>query len=287
MNHWRRREEDHRVVTAPAMRVLMRERFPMPQASALRERLDDLRVGIEHALAAEQLHGFEEVPGRSDRRVDLESVLHAGVEVVGAVTRRSVDGPGARVERDVVTEHAERRPRVERMLEADVFQLLALHLRDRWTERFPGDARDSRRERLRDDHGTSVDLVRRVVELGMERDRQVRRNRPRRRRPDQDRHGASREFGDALREFIRALGRERELHVDRRRRVILVFDFRFRERGAAVNAPVHRLLALVDQPLLDEPAERPRDGGLVAEIHRQVRARPTCRERRGAGTARS
>src|ERR1041385_3435606 len=44
-----------------------------------------------------------------------------------------------------------------------------------------------------------------------------------------------------------------------------------------MDAPVHRLLALVDQALLDEARERPRDGRLIPEIHGQVRAVP-CAE---------
>ena len=104
----RRREEDDRVVAAPAVRVLMRERLAVPEPAALLERLLDLRVRVEHALAAEELDGVEEVARRPDRRVDLEAVLHAGVEVVGAVARRRVHRAGAGVERDVVAEHAER-----------------------------------------------------------------------------------------------------------------------------------------------------------------------------------
>ena len=42
----------------------------------------------------------------SDRRVDLEAVLLAGDEVVGAMSRRRVHGARARVERDVVGQHA-------------------------------------------------------------------------------------------------------------------------------------------------------------------------------------
>ena len=131
----RRREEDHRVVAAPAVRILVRERLAVPQPAALLQRLVHLRVGVEHALAAEQLHGVEEMPGRSDRRVDLEAVLHAGVEVVRAVPGRRVHGAGARFERHVLAEHAERRARVERVLEADVLELRALHPRDRRAER--------------------------------------------------------------------------------------------------------------------------------------------------------
>ena len=131
----RRRQEDDRIVAAPAVRVLMRERLAMPQPAALLQRLFDLRVRVEHALPAEQLDGVEEMAGRADRRVDLEAVLHAGVEVVGAVARRRVHGARARVERDVVAEHAERVARVERMPEADALELRALHPRDGVAER--------------------------------------------------------------------------------------------------------------------------------------------------------
>ena len=46
--------------------------------------------------------------------------------------------------------------------------------------------------------------------------------------------------------------------------MIRVLDFRFGERRAAVDAPVDRLLALVDELALDELAERARDVRLVA-----------------------
>ena len=121
-------------------------------------------------------------------RVDLEAVPHAGVEVVGAVTGRRVDGAGAGVERDVVGEHAERIALVERMPETDALRAASPFIRATGTPNVaPDGRRDLRREALRDDHRASVDVVRGVVELRMERDRQVRRNRPRRRRPDQHR----------------------------------------------------------------------------------------------------
>ena len=121
-----------------------------------------------------------------------------GDEVVGAVAGRGVHGAGPRFERDVVAEHADGRPRVERMLEADVFQL-----------RRPSFARSARRTCARSTaategasasatmHGAAADVVGGVVELRMKRDRQVRRNRPGRRRPDQHRDVAARELRDA------------------------------------------------------------------------------------------
>ena len=85
----RRGEEDHRVVAAPAVRVLVLERLAVPEPAALVQRLLDLRIGVEHALAAEELHGVEEMPAGSDRRVDVEAVL---LRRSGSRRRR---GPGA------------------------------------------------------------------------------------------------------------------------------------------------------------------------------------------------
>ena len=87
-------------------------------------------------MPAEQLDGVEEVPAGSDRRVDLEAVLHAGVEVVGAVAGRGVHRAGAGFERDVVAEHAERVAR--RRADAGSAMPLerrALHPRERRVER--------------------------------------------------------------------------------------------------------------------------------------------------------
>ena len=58
----------------------------------------------------------------------------------------------------------------------------------------------------------------------------------------------------------------------------LVFDFGLGQRGAAVDAPVNRLLPLVDQALLDEPAQRANDRRLVAEVHRQVGVIPVAED---------
>src|SRR5688572_12548907 len=41
-----------------------------------------------------------------------------------------------------------------------------------------------------------------------------------------------------------------------------------------MDAPVHRLLALVNEPAIDETPERARDSGLIPEVHGQVRLVP-------------
>ena len=84
------------------------------------------------------------------------------------------------------------------------------------------------------------------------------------------------ERGHARRQLGGALRAQRELDVDRRRGVVLVLDLGLGQRRAAVDAPVDRLLALVDHALLDEPAERAHDRRLVAVVHRQVRVVPVA-----------
>ena len=141
-------------------------------------------------------------------------------------------------------------------------------------QRVPERAADLARYRLGqvpgDDDHRAVDVVGAVLELGMERDRQVRRNRPRRRRPDEHGDGPAGQGGQARCQLGRARLAQRELDVDRRRGVRFVLDLGLGQRGPAVRAPVDRLLALVDHVLLDEPAQGADDRGLVAERHRQV-----------------
>ncbi len=103
----RRGEEDHRVVAAPAVRVLVRERLPMPETPAFLECFLDIRIRIEDALAAKQQDGVEEMSAGTHGRVDLEAVLLAGQEVVGAVARSRMHRAGALLERDVVGQHAD------------------------------------------------------------------------------------------------------------------------------------------------------------------------------------
>ena len=274
MNHCDGCQEDDGIVAAPAVRVLVRERGAMPQAAALLEGFLDIRVRVEHALARKQADRIVEMPAGPHRRVDIEAVLEPRGEVVGSVARSGVHCARPGVERHVAGQHADRIAVVERVAEPDAFELRALHARDGRVERAADGLRHRRRELFREQHGAAVHLVRRVVEVRMKRDGQVRRDRPRGRRPDQDGHVATGKRRHARAEFARARRRKRELHVDRRRRVILVLDFRLGERRAAVDAPVHGLLALGDEPLLDEPPEGARDRRLVPEVHREVRLIP-------------
>src|SRR5690606_27501290 len=94
-------QEDHGVVAAPAVRILVRDRVAVPQPAALVQRLLDVRIGVEDTLAREQADAVEEMSAGADGRVDVEPVPDAREEVVGAMSRRRVDGARALLERDV------------------------------------------------------------------------------------------------------------------------------------------------------------------------------------------
>ena len=275
-------QEDHRLVAAPAVRVLVVIVLAVPQPPPLGQGRLDLRVRVPDLQAGEQLDGVVVAAGGVERGVDLQPVLDAGVVVVGAVARGGVHRAGAGVQRDVVTEHAERVARVEGMAEDQSLHHLAVEGRQRRAEGAAGLGGHRGRQVGGDDDRRAADVVGPVLEVGMERDREVVRDGPRRGRPDQHRHRPVAEPGDAGAGLGTAGLAQRKLDVDRRRDVRLVLDLGLGQRGAILRAPVHRLLALVDHVLGDERAQRPDDRRLVAEGHRQVRLVPQADDARAA-----
>ena len=197
-------EKDHRVVAAPAVRVLVRERLAVPQTSTLVQRLLDLRIGVEHPLAAEQLHRVQEVPAwiRPAHRSRARTSCRSGSRLHRDPARyapRPFPAPASRTCRA-------RRPSRARRADDGNGCLRACSPVIRASCRsngFPTAARHACGQPFRDDHGASVDVVGGVLELRMEGDRQVRRNRPGSRRPDEDRHRAPGERRDARAEFSR------------------------------------------------------------------------------------
>ena len=72
----------------------------------------------------------------------------------------------------------------------------------------------------------------------------------------------------------RRIATQRKLHVDRRARVLVVFNLRFRERRLVLDAPVNRARAFVDVTTLDEAREHARGLGFVVVRHREIRIVP-------------
>ena len=98
-------------------------------------------------------------------------------------------------------------------------------------------------------------------------DGEVRRQRPRRCRPDRDTRFAGELTGD-----------NRKFHVDRRVFAVLIFDFGFGERGLGAAAPENRLQTFVNQTFLDEDREGAQDLGFVLRIEREIRTLPIAED---------
>src|SRR4051794_12112320 len=97
----------------------------------------------------------------------------------------------------------------------------------------------------------------------MDRDGEVRRQRPRRGRPDRD----ARLAGELP-------GNNRELYVNRCVLAVLVFDLRLSECGLRAAAPINWLQAFINEPLLHENRERAQDIRFVTGIEGEVRVLP-------------
>ncbi len=118
----------------------------------------------------------------------------------------------------------------------------------------------------------------RVDEIGVDVERLVRRNRPGRGRPDHRHRRALGERREPERSGeLRAIGvLDRKPDIDGDVGALLVFDLRFGERAAAVEAPVDGLQPAIDETLLEDAAERADLVGLGLERHRRVRMVPVA-----------
>ena len=146
-------------------------------------------------------------------------------------------------ERDVLAVHYQRSAIEPRVLCFEPVELRALESRDLFV--LGKAARFGKRLRQlgRDDENLVVrNLDRRIIKIRMNRDAQIRRQRPRCRRPDHEKNILAGE----CRIDLRRIGLQRKLYVNRRRRVLLVFDLGLGERGLVVDAPVDRTQAFVD-----------------------------------------
>ena len=105
-------------------------------------------------------------------------------------------------------------------------------------------------------------------------------NRPRCRRPN---HSIDRPFWQFIereraRQFSALIVGEGKPHVDRKIDAVHVFDLGLGERGAAIEAPVHRLQAAIDIAPLEDLAERPDLVRFALERHRGVGVVPVAQD---------
>ena len=113
---------------------------------------------------------------------------------------------------------------------------------------------------------------RHVVQFGIRDHRQVGRQGPGRRGPDDERRLLPLEPRVGLPQITD----DREADIDRRRGVVLVFDLGLGQRRVMREAPVHRLLVAVDEPGAREPGQLAGDRRLVVLRQRQVGVVPVA-----------
>ena len=265
------RPEQRRVLAPPAVGIRVGERDLRDQRAALPEERDDPGVRLPDGEAREVRDLGDEPPVVVDRVVDRQPERPAELVVLLAVPRRDVDQAGPRVHRDERGARNPARPLDPRMPVLEPDELGALERGEAPRRLEPRDPGKGVGETGGNDEGLAVHVERDVLLARVHRDGEVGRQRPRRRGPDDDRRARR---GREARQ-----GRhQRELHVDRRRLLVLVLDLGLGQRGLAVHAPVHGLETLVDEAPAHEAAELPHDRRLVGGRHREVGPAPVAED---------
>src|SRR5882724_511519 len=257
--------KDHRIVAAPAMRITVLV-FVMPkERAAIGEEFHNDRIRGENIFAFVFGQAFEVDAFVIERRVDFQTVLLAGIEVIGAVAGSSVNDAAALIERDVIGENAGQLDGNKGVLKFHALEIAA----------FEGAANFGFLDAtlgLKSSYAVHCKKQRSffgfddgVFEIGMKGERAIVGQSPGRGGPN-DGVDVTANF----RSIALAAANDAKFHPDRGAGVVLVFDFRFRERGRIVDAPVDGLATAIDVALLYEVQKSPGDGSLVFMAHREI-----------------
>ena len=282
------REKNQRIVASPAMRIAVREFLRMQQRADGAQFLDDRIIRLEDVQPFPLATVAREYSAAVDRRERRQSVLLADNEILVAVSGRGMHEAGAGVGGDVLGVHQLHVARQKRMpkniLAVVRLDRLAVE-RDSFLDCEPGFLLDAVGQSRRHHVIMFADFQRDVVESFVQRDSEIRGQRPRRRRPDNRRQFAGFVRGSELgavfgfrgqRAGIVKIRIERERDVDRRRNVIVILDFGLRQRRAAIEAPMHRTQAAIHVAVLDHLAQHADFRGVVLRRHREIRLEPVA-----------
>ncbi len=250
--------EDEGRPAAPADRVAVGDRGRLDEQMALAQRLDHRIDHFLRRLALQLAVAGQHPPGLVDRRKYRQVVDSRELEVLRPGPGRDVDDARALVERDLVPgdhpvdDTVLGGELVEGPLVLETDELFAAHA---LLEVLVGIPRDG---------DPLTDVVAPVLRVGLDRGRDVRRERPRRRRPDDQR--------------LALAPAKREADEERRMLdlcVVLVARLLvFRERGAAARAPLRCVVALVQPTLLLDGLEEAPDVRDVRVAEREVVVAP-------------
>ncbi len=206
-----------------------------------------------------------------DRRINIQAVFQSDFVVFLAVARSSVHNAGSRLQGHVIAQDDEGVPFDERVVRLEPFEFFALELLDNGVMLDAELLHCLFQEPFGQNEHASVGLNGNVIELGMERNGQVRDERPGGRGPNNER------------DFFAAQGRERlsclgqvEPHVHRRGFMVRILHLGLGKGCFVEPAPVHRLLSFIEAPVSNELPQLAHDRGLVAEIHGEVGVLPVA-----------
>src|SRR5579862_1971678 len=263
--------EDHWIFAAPAMRVTVDILGVAHQSVFLGENFDDYGIGLEDGLAHVLRRAFREAAFIVKRRVGFELVALAGVEVVGAMARRGVNDAAALLDGHVVGKDAGNLIIEERMLEFQAFEFGTFSLPTRLIEfddEFFTDSLEAIGSEQKGPFGTLCDDV---IEIGMEGEGAIGRERPRRGGPDECVYAGAKFCGGAIRD-------KGKFNPDRVAGVVVVFHFGFGESGFIEETPVDGLEAAVNVALLEKDQESFGDGRFVSRIHSEIGLIPLAKD---------
>ncbi len=222
--------EDQRRVAAPAVRIGMRVEAGLDEEAGLTEPADDLIGRLGRREAVQPAVVVVEPTRLVDRREHREILRLRELEVLAAAARSDVDDAGALVHRHVLPrDHA----MLDRRARRQVVEWAAVAPTDELRAAQPLDVGVVGEEL--DGHPLAV-LPATVLLLGMDGRRDVRGQRPRRRRPDDDRLAFTVEQREA--DEQRRVG---TILIDARLRQLVL-----RERRSAAGAPLRRAVPHVE-----------------------------------------
>ena len=262
------RTEDDRLFASPTVRVGVLDVHLSEQRARLGQLGIDRPVGIENELAGKVL----DIAGKTSivihRRVIVQPVLHPDLIVLLAVPRGDVHTTGPGIQGDEWGQDQQALPPDQRMTALEPLENGSRKLVEDFVAFFAEAERVEAivKQLLRQDEDLALHLYGHVKKIPVKRNRQVGGNRPGGRRPDDDGYLLT----CKLRQPPGDIGDQGELHVDRRRRVVLVLDLRLRQSRLAGGAPVDGLLPLVHASIEIELPELLDGRRLVVIRHREI-----------------
>ena len=266
----RRSAEDDGFFAAPAVRVAVGRVFGGKQHAAFFHVGGDDGIGFLHiepgilarivCVAPLVIHGDDH----------LGAVLQTGHIVDITETGRRVDAAGTGIDRDIVGQHQQRGLRQEGMVCQHILKERAGMGFNDLVLREAALLHDGADQFFRHDiHFTVRRLDNSVSEIGVERDAEVAGQRPGGCCPDQE----EQLFEVQMAEFALVVVHG-ELHIHGRNRIVMILDFSLGKGGLVVVAPVDRLQALVDMPVLIHLSEDTDFVSLEAFVHGEVGVLP-------------